>query len=83
MMMAFKASVWLRFWRNARVVASSSSWSPIGCYGQQRRLAGHSKWANIQHRKKAQDSKRNKYFNKMSKAITAAAKEGDESVNPR
>eukprot|EP00466_Bigelowiella_natans_P003608 jgi/Bigna1/73313/fgenesh1_pg.23_\ len=39
--------------------------------------------ANIQHRKKAQDNKRNKYFNKMSKAIMAAAKEGEESVNPR
>lgn len=39
-------------------------------------MAGHSKWANIQHRKSAQDKKRSKYFSKFSKAIMIAAREG-------
>jgi YebC/PmpR family DNA-binding regulatory protein len=39
-------------------------------------MAGHSKWANIQHRKSAQDKKRSKHFSKFSKAIMIAAREG-------
>lgn len=48
-------------------------------------MAGHSKWANIQHRKGAQDAKRNKLFSKISKEITIAAKlsGGDPDSNPR
>lgn len=48
-------------------------------------MAGHSKWANIQHRKKAQDSKRGKLFTKLIREITVAAKMGgsDLSSNPR
>ena len=37
-------------------------------------MAGHSKWANIQHRKKAQDNKRGKVFTKIIKEITVAVK---------
>lgn len=48
-------------------------------------MAGHSKWANIQHRKGAQDKKRGKIFSKLSREITVAAKMGgmDPDMNPR
>ena len=48
-------------------------------------MAGHSKWANIQHRKGRQDEKRGKIFSRLSKEITVAAKMGggDPSFNPR
>ncbi|MEO9685388.1 MAG: YebC/PmpR family DNA-binding transcriptional regulator [Tateyamaria sp.] len=48
-------------------------------------MAGHSKWANIQHRKGRQDKIRAKLFSKMSKEITIAAKMGepDPDKNPR
>lgn len=48
-------------------------------------MAGHSKWANIKHRKGAQDAKRGKIFTKLIKEITVAARMGgaDESANPR
>ncbi len=48
-------------------------------------MAGHSKWANIQHRKKAQDSKRGKIFTRLVREITVAAREGggDPDANPR
>ena len=48
-------------------------------------MAGHSKWANIQHRKGAQDKKRGKLFTKLIREITVAAKMGggDVSSNPR
>ena len=48
-------------------------------------MAGHSKWANIQHRKKSQDSKRGKIFTKLIREITVAARMGgsDISANPR
>ncbi|MEL7029507.1 MAG: YebC/PmpR family DNA-binding transcriptional regulator [Pseudomonadota bacterium] len=48
-------------------------------------MAGHSKWANIQHRKGRQDAKRSKIFSKLSKEITVAAKMGapDPEMNPR
>ena len=39
-------------------------------------MAGHSKWANIQHRKKAQDAKRGKLFTKLIREVTIAAREG-------
>ena len=39
-------------------------------------MAGHSKWANIKHRKQKQDKKRGKLFSKLSKKITVAAREG-------
>ncbi len=40
-------------------------------------MAGHSKWANIQHRKNAQDAKRGKLFTKLIREITVAARMGD------
>lgn len=48
-------------------------------------MAGHSKWANIQHRKGRQDKLRAKLFSKMAKEITVAAKMGDPDPdkNPR
>src|SRR5574343_194471 len=47
-------------------------------------MAGHSKWANIQHRKGRQDAKRGKIFTKLIKEITVAAKMGgDPNFNPR
>ncbi|GMQ87185.1 MAG: YebC/PmpR family DNA-binding transcriptional regulator [Gammaproteobacteria bacterium] len=48
-------------------------------------MAGHSKWANIQHRKKAQDAKRGKIFTKLIREITVAARTGDAdpAANPR
>jgi YebC/PmpR family DNA-binding regulatory protein len=48
-------------------------------------MAGHSKWANIQHRKGRQDEKRGATFSKLAKEITVAAKMGggDMSFNPR
>ncbi|MBC7145461.1 MAG: YebC/PmpR family DNA-binding transcriptional regulator [Thioclava marina] len=48
-------------------------------------MAGHSKWANIQHRKGKQDAARSKMFSKLSKEITVAAKMGDPDPekNPR
>jgi YebC/PmpR family DNA-binding regulatory protein len=47
-------------------------------------MAGHSKWANIQHRKKAQDAKRGKIFTKLIRNITVAARKGgeDPEANP-
>lgn len=48
-------------------------------------MAGHSKWANIQHRKGAQDKKRGKLFTKLIREITIAARMGggDIAANPR
>jgi len=48
-------------------------------------MAGHSKWANIQHRKGAQDKKRGKLFTKLIREITVAAKMGGSEMdaNPR
>ncbi|MYI69111.1 MAG: YebC/PmpR family DNA-binding transcriptional regulator [Boseongicola sp. SB0673_bin_14] len=48
-------------------------------------MAGHSKWANIQHRKGRQDAARSRLFSKLSKEITVAAKLGDPDPekNPR
>ncbi|HLT26791.1 MAG TPA: YebC/PmpR family DNA-binding transcriptional regulator [Zeimonas sp.] len=48
-------------------------------------MAGHSKWANIQHRKGRQDAKRNKLFTRIIREVTVAAKLGgpDPTANPR
>ena len=49
-------------------------------------MAGHSKWANIRHRKGAQDAKRGKIFTKLIKEITVSVKTGggpDADANPR
>ena len=48
-------------------------------------MAGHSKWANIQHRKGRQDAKRGKIFTKLIKEITVSARlsGGDIAMNPR
>ncbi|MDR2528220.1 MAG: YebC/PmpR family DNA-binding transcriptional regulator [Synergistaceae bacterium] len=48
-------------------------------------MSGHSKWANIKHRKAAQDAKRGNLFQKLVRAIIVAAKEGggDPSMNMR
>jgi YebC/PmpR family DNA-binding regulatory protein len=48
-------------------------------------MAGHSKWANIQHRKKAVDAKRGKIFTRVNRELTVAARAGgsDPDANPR
>lgn len=48
-------------------------------------MAGHSKWANIKHKKAAQDAKRGKVFTRLIKEITVAARMGggDLNSNPR
>ncbi len=48
-------------------------------------MAGHSKWANIQHRKKAQDAKRGKLFTKLIREVSVAARAGgaDPDANSR
>ncbi|MDW8479077.1 MAG: YebC/PmpR family DNA-binding transcriptional regulator [Xanthomonadales bacterium] len=48
-------------------------------------MAGHSKWANIQHRKNAQDARRGRIFTKLIREITVAARQGggDPGANPR
>ena len=47
-------------------------------------MAGHSKWANIKHKKAREDAKRGKIFSKLVKKITSAARRGggDPEVNP-
>ncbi|MEY6433053.1 YebC/PmpR family DNA-binding transcriptional regulator [Thioalkalicoccus limnaeus] len=48
-------------------------------------MAGHSKWANIKHRKAAQDKQRGKVWTKLIREVTVAAREGgaDPTANPR
>ncbi|RKZ33967.1 MAG: YebC/PmpR family DNA-binding transcriptional regulator, partial [Gammaproteobacteria bacterium] len=48
-------------------------------------MAGHSKWANIQHRKKGQDAKRGKLFTRLLREVAVAARVGgiDPAGNPR
>ncbi len=48
-------------------------------------MAGHSKWANIKHKKGAQDAKRGKIFQKITKEMQIAIKEGgsDPEMNPK
>ncbi len=48
-------------------------------------MAGHSKWANIKHKKAREDAKRGKVFTRLIKEITVAARMGggDENANPR
>lgn len=48
-------------------------------------MAGHSKWANIQHRKKAVDAKRGKIFTRINRELSVAARDGgsDPDANPR
>jgi len=54
-------------------------------YPTKKIMAGHSKWANIKHRKAAQDAKRGKIFTKLIREITVAARAGggDPDANPR
>ncbi|HRT01311.1 MAG TPA: YebC/PmpR family DNA-binding transcriptional regulator, partial [Fervidobacterium sp.] len=48
-------------------------------------MSGHNKWANIKHRKAAQDAKKSQVFTKLIREIIVAAREGggDPSTNPR
>lgn len=48
-------------------------------------MAGHSKWANIQHRKQAVDARRGKIFTRVNRELTVAARKGgsDPDANPR
>ena len=53
--------------------------------GSERNMAGHSKWANIKHKKAATDAKKGKVFTRLIKEITVAARlgGGDSAMNPR
>lgn len=44
-------------------------------------MAGHSKWANIKHRKQAQDAKRGKVFTKLIRELTVAARQGGDDIS--
>ena len=44
-------------------------------------MAGHSKWANIRHRKGAQDKKRSKIFTRIAKEITISARIGGDNID--
>ena len=44
-------------------------------------MSGHSKWAKIKHKKGAEDAKRGALFTKLSKEVTAAAKEGGRNID--
>ena len=44
-------------------------------------MAGHSKWANIQHRKRAQDARRGKLFTRLIKEVVVAAKAGGSDLD--
>ncbi len=59
--------------------------APSKLNSRRRPMAGHSKWANIQHRKGRQDAKRGKIFTRLIKEITVAARMGggDPDMNPR
>ena len=48
-------------------------------------MAGHSKWANIKHRKAAQDAKRSKVWTRIIKELTIASRDGgpDPDANPK
>ncbi|HEX6929334.1 MAG TPA: YebC/PmpR family DNA-binding transcriptional regulator, partial [Gammaproteobacteria bacterium] len=49
-------------------------------------MAGHSKWANIKHKKAKEDARRGKVFTKLIREITTAARQGgggDPDMNPR
>ena len=65
--------------------ADFGPWWPGLVWAKQWIMAGHSKWANIQHRKGAQDKKRGKLFTKLIREITVAARMGggDIAANPR
>ena len=65
--------------------ADFGPWWPGLVWAKQSIMAGHSKWANIQHRKGAQDKKRGKLFTKLIREITVAARMGggDIGANPR
>src|SRR5690349_5222617 len=69
-----EANVTIRYHRSLRAKRNTET-----------HLAGHSKWANIQHRKGRQDAKRGKIFTRLIKEITVAARMGggDPDMNPR
>ena len=73
---------------NYQAAACARTRMPNGTSGNRREsqlMAGHSKWANIQHRKGAQDKKRGKLFTKLIREITIAARIGGSEIaaNPR
>jgi YebC/PmpR family DNA-binding regulatory protein len=74
------------FDHGARVQASAATAGEPTQHREAREdaMAGHSKWANIQHRKNRQDAKRGKLFTRVIKEITVAAKRGggDPGTNP-
>jgi YebC/PmpR family DNA-binding regulatory protein len=75
----------LKFQLYQRIIATHFRSPFYSAVGTEAYMAGHSKWANIQHRKGRQDAKRGKIFTKLIKEITVAARNGggDPNFNPR
>lgn len=77
--------LWTRKCKTLTSLLTSNSRVSPGVHRVTVRLAGHSKWANIRHRKAAVDKKRSKLFSKLSREIYVSAKAGgaDPEGNPR
>jgi YebC/PmpR family DNA-binding regulatory protein len=71
-------------WATIQKVESTDS-NPSNAIATRGKMAGHSKWANIQHRKGRQDEKRGKIWTRCIREIMVAARQGggDLSANPR
>jgi YebC/PmpR family DNA-binding regulatory protein len=71
--------------RIERACAAPQLRQPAAAPCNEEHMAGHSKWANIKHRKAAADAKRGKVFTRLIKEITVAARMGggDPGMNPR
>lgn len=69
----------------ARGAGHNNAYNKMIVFSEGKCMSGHSKWANIQHRKGRQDAKRGKIFTRLIKEITIAAKMGggDPGANPR
>jgi len=68
------------FWLHSATIFIMNVKTPVGEI-----MAGHSKWANIRHKKGREDAKRGKIFTRLTKEITVVAREGggDPAHNPR
>jgi YebC/PmpR family DNA-binding regulatory protein len=79
----FRVLTWERVWVNRKIEGFLLDQTPCG--HKESFVAGHSKWANIQHRKGRQDEKRGKIWTRVIREITVAARQGggDPAMNPR
>jgi YebC/PmpR family DNA-binding regulatory protein len=70
---------------NAKIICSPERSKTLTRHTENQSMAGHSKWANIRHKKAAADAKKGKIFTRLIKEITVAARMGgaDPAMNPR